>query len=89
MPEGGSGGPTGTVASGLKFALVSAVAAVIGAGLAFAGVYSTGWFNYASKDEELRVQLVQLAVGILKIPKADGQAQPRNWAIDVMEKTRA
>ena len=61
MPEGDNSGSTGTIASGLKYALVSAVAAVIGAALTFAGVYSTGWFNYASKDEELRVQLVQLA----------------------------
>lgn len=80
----GSGRLSGTVASGLKVALVSAAAAVIGAALTFAGVYYTGWFNYASKDEEFRFNLVKLATGILNIPKADGQAQPRNWAIDVM-----
>ena len=82
----GSGGLSGTVASGLKVAFVSAAAAVIGAVLTFAGVYYTGWFNYASKDEELRVKLVQIAVGILAIKKVDGEAQPRNWAIDVMER---
>jgi hypothetical protein len=80
----GSGRLSGTVASGLKVALVSAAAAVIGAALTFAGVYYTGWFNYVSKDEEFRFNLVRLATSILNIPKADGQAQPRNWAIDVM-----
>jgi hypothetical protein len=86
LSEGSNGGPTRTIATGLQVALTSAVAAVIGAALTFAGVYYTGWFNYASKDEELRVQLVQIAVGILKIKQEDGEAQPRNWAIDVMEK---
>jgi hypothetical protein len=65
---------------------ITAAAGIIASILTLAGIYTTGWFNYASKDEELHVQLVEMAVGILKEPKAAGEAQPRNWAIDVMEK---
>jgi hypothetical protein len=61
------------------------MAAIIGTALTFAGVYSTGWFTRQSKDDELRVELVKIAVGILAIKKGDAAAQPRNWAIDVME----
>jgi hypothetical protein len=82
--EGRGSGRRSTVASGLKVALISAGAAIVGAAFTFAGVYYTGWFNYASKDEEFRFNLVKLAAGILNIPKADAQAQPRNWPIDVM-----
>ena len=72
--------------SNLQLALISAVAAVFGAVLTFAGVYSTGWFSRQVKDDELHVELVRVAVGILAIKKGDAPAQPRNWAIDVMEK---
>jgi hypothetical protein len=76
---------TGMFFSRLRDASITAGAAIIASVLTLVGAYTTGWFSYASKDEELRVQLVQMAVGILKEPKASGEAQPRNWAIDVME----
>ncbi len=78
--------PSGTVKSGLQVALVSAAAAVIGSALTFGGVYYTSLFNRLNKDDELHVELVKIAVGILAIKKGDAPAQPRNWAIDVMER---
>jgi hypothetical protein len=50
---------------------------VVGAALA------TGYYGFASKDEELRVHLVELAIGILKADPKEGVAPARSWAIDV------
>jgi hypothetical protein len=75
-----------TISSRIRDVSLTAVAGVIASILTLVGVYTTGWFNYASKDDELRVKLVEMAIGILKEPKTAGEAQPRNWAIDVMEK---
>src|SRR5271170_3207386 len=83
---GGDARRAGAVSSALGDATITARAAIIASLLTLTGVYTTGWFSYESKDEEIRVQLVQMAVGILKIPKASGEAQPRSRAIDVMER---
>ena len=47
---------------------------------------ATGWFSYASKDEELRVHLVELAISILRADPKEGVTPARGWAINVMEK---
>ena len=64
----------------------ASVPAIIGAVLALAGAYTTGWFNYASKDEELRVHLVEIAIGILRADPKEDVAPARSWAIDVIER---
>jgi hypothetical protein len=82
----GNRAPSDMLSSSLQVALISAAAAIIGAALTFAGAYYTGLFQRLSKDGELHVELVKIAVGILAIKKGDAPAQPRNWAIDVMER---
>jgi hypothetical protein len=43
-----------------------AIGAAIGGVLALIAAVATGWFSFASKDEELRVHLVEIAIGILR-----------------------
>ena len=60
--------------------------AVIGV-LALAGVLATAWSAYASKDEELRVHLVEIAIGILRAdPTKEDVAPARAWAMDAINK---
>jgi hypothetical protein len=59
-----------------------AVAGIVGV---LAGAIVTGWFTYASKDEELRVHLVEIAIGILRADPKEDVAPARNWAISVIE----
>jgi hypothetical protein len=76
-----------SIQSRLRDASVSAIATVIGAVLALVGVYLTGWFTYASKDEELRYHLVEVALGILRAdPKKENIKPVRLWAMDVIER---
>jgi hypothetical protein len=73
--------------SPLRAALVPAVASILGAVVALYGTYLTGWFSYASKDEELRVHLIEVALGILRVDPSERTIAPaRGWAIDVIEK---
>lgn len=72
--------------SGLSTGWIAALAALLGALAGFGGALATGWFSYASKDEELRVHLVELAIGILRADPKEGVAPARSWAIDVIEK---
>ncbi|MGA8583662.1 MAG: hypothetical protein WB715_07470 [Roseiarcus sp.] len=64
---------------------VTAIATIIGAVLALVGVYITGWFTYVSKDEELRVHLVEIAIGILRADPKEDVAPARSWAIDIID----
>jgi hypothetical protein len=55
--------------------------------LALAGVLATAWSAYASKDEELRVHLVEIAIGILRAdPTKEDVAPARAWAMDAIDK---
>lgn len=59
---------------------------LIGAvGVAGAG-FATGYFSLASKNEELRVHLVEIAFGILRADPKEGVSPARGWAIEVIEK---
>jgi len=58
----------------------------MGAILALVGVYITGWFTYTSKDEELKVHLVEIAIGILRADPKEDVAPARSWAIDIIER---
>jgi hypothetical protein len=42
--------------------------------------------SFASKDEELRVHLVEIAIGILRAAPKEDVTPARGWAIDVIEK---
>ena len=64
----------------------TAIGGVVGALIGFGGAVATGYFSYVSKDEELRVHLVELAIGILKADPKEGITPARGWAIEVIEK---
>jgi hypothetical protein len=71
----------------LRDVSITAIATVIGAALALVGVYFSGWFAYASKDEELRYHLVEVALGILRVDpmeKAESLKPVRVWAIKLI-----
>ena len=55
--------------------------------LALAGVLATALSAYASKDEELKVHLVEIAIGILRAdPTKEDVAPARAWAMDAIDK---
>ena len=72
----------------LRDVSVTAIASIVAAALTLVGVYVTGWFNYASKDEELRVHLVEIAIGVLSTdPNKDPDIKPvREWAMDIVDR---
>jgi hypothetical protein len=75
-----SGGSGGT--SPLVVALVAVFSALIGAGATLGVAY----FTFASKDEELKVHLVEIAIGILRAAPTEDVTPARGWALDVIEK---
>ena len=72
--------------SGLTTVITSVVTAIIASLCTVAVAIATGWFSYASKDEELRVHLVEIALGILRAKPEEDVANARGWAVDVMER---
>jgi hypothetical protein len=81
MAESGSGLSAGWVAA------LTIVPALVGGLAGFGGAVATGWFSYASKDEELRVRLVEIAITILEADpaKTDHLTPARDWAMDVID----
>jgi hypothetical protein len=69
-----------------KGAIGGAVIGIVGALGVVGAALATGYYGFASKDEELRVHLVELAIGILKADPKEGVAPARAWAIEVIEK---
>ena len=62
------------------------LAALIGALAGFGGAVATGWFAFASKDEELRVHLVEIAISILEADPSKTDLTPaRGWAMDIID----
>ena len=59
---------------------LAAFADIAGAMFGFTAAVAT------SKDEELRVHLVEIAIGILRADPKEDVASARGWAIDVIEK---
>jgi hypothetical protein len=63
-----------------------AIGAAIGGVLALIAAVATGWFSFASKDEKLRVHLVEIAIGILRAdPSKEDVAAARDWAMDAID----
>ena len=63
------------------------IAAAVGGVLTLITGVATGWFSFASKDEELRVHLVEIAMGILRAdPSKEDVAPARAWAMDAIDK---
>ena len=44
------------------------------------------YFTFASKDQELKVHLVEIAIGILRANPKEDVTPARGWALDVIEK---
>ena len=66
-------------AGGIAVGVIVAVATV-------AAAVATGWFSFASKDEELRVHLVEIAIGILRADPKEDVSPARSWAMDAIDK---
>jgi hypothetical protein len=63
---------------------LTVVTGLLGALAGFGGAVATGWFAFASKDEELRVRLVEIAIGILSADPSKTDLTPaRGWAMDI------
>jgi hypothetical protein len=62
------------------------IAAAVGGALALVAAVATGWFSLASKDEELRVHLVEIAIGILRADPKEDVSPARGWAMDAIDK---
>ena len=69
-----------------RAAITGIIGAVAGAVAVAVAALVTGWFSFASKDEELRVHLVEIAIGILRADPKEDVTPARGWAIDVIEK---
>jgi hypothetical protein len=67
-------------------AALTVVTGLLGALAGFGGAVATGWFAFASKDEELRVRLVEIAIGILSADPSKTDLTPaRGWAMDIID----
>jgi hypothetical protein len=69
-----------------KGAIGGVVVGIVGALGVVGAALATGYFSAASKDEELRVHLVEIAIGILRADPKEDVAPARAWAIEVIEK---
>jgi hypothetical protein len=66
--------------------LVVAIVAVLSAAIAGAASFGVGYLAFASKDQELKVHLVEIAIGILRADPKEDVGNARGWALDVIEK---
>lgn len=58
----------------------------IGALLGAVATVSVGILDYLHKSDELRVHMVEVAVGILRADPKDDVVAARGWALDVIQK---
>jgi hypothetical protein len=71
---------------GLSAGWVAVIGALAGAVAGVGAAVATGWFTYASKEEELQVHLVEIAIGILRADASKEDVAPaREWALDVID----
>jgi hypothetical protein len=67
--------------------LKAAIGGAVGGIFVLIAAVATSWFSFASKDEELRVHLVEIAMGILRAdPSKEDVAPARAWALDAIDK---
>jgi hypothetical protein len=53
---------------------------------AYVAAVARGWFSFASNDEELRVHIVEIAIGILRADPKEDVSPARAWAMDGIDK---
>jgi hypothetical protein len=75
--DSGGGG-----SSNLTIAVVALAPALVGGVASGVGNY----FTFASQDQELKVHLVEIAIGILRADPKEDVSPARGWALDVIEK---
>jgi hypothetical protein len=46
--------------------------------------FATGYFSFASRDQELRVHLIDTAVSILRTDPKEDVEPARSWAIEII-----
>jgi hypothetical protein len=63
-----------------------AVIALVSAAIAGAASFGAGYLAFASKDQELKVHLVEIAIGILRADPKEDVAPARGWAMDAIDK---
>jgi hypothetical protein len=66
--------------------LVVAIVAVLSAAIAGAASFGVGYLTFASKDQELKVHLVEIAIGILRADPKEDVNPARGWALDIIAK---
>ena len=66
--------------------LKAAIGGAVGGVFVLLAAVATGWFSFASKDEELRVHLVEIAIGILRADPKEDVSPARGWAMDAIDK---
>jgi hypothetical protein len=67
-------------------AVVTADETVVVALLIFAGLVLVAWFSHVSRERELRLRMVELAVEILREdPKNENWAKLRGWVVRVIQ----
>ena len=48
--------------------------------------FGAGYLTFASKDQELKVHLVEIAIGIRRADPKEDVTPARGWALDIIEK---
>ena len=66
--------------------MVVAIVAVVSAAIAGGASFGAGYLTFASKDQELKVHLVEIAIGILRADPKEDVTPARGWALDIIEK---
>jgi hypothetical protein len=65
----------------------STIVVVLVAVLSAVATFGASYLAFASKDQELKVHLVEIAISILRAdPKKEDVAPARGWALDVIAK---
>jgi hypothetical protein len=78
MADDSGGGGASPLVVGIVAVLAAAITGVAGLGV--------GYLAFASKDQELKVHLVEIAISILRADPKEDVTPARGWALDVIEK---
>jgi hypothetical protein len=62
------------------------VVSIVVAAIAGAASYGAAYLTFASKDQELKVHLVEIAISILRADPKEDVTPARGWALDIIDK---
>jgi hypothetical protein len=66
--------------------LMVGIVAVLAAAITGAAGLGVGYLTFASKDQELKVHLVEIAISILRADPKEDVTPARGWAINIIER---